>query len=131
MQLSVSSNVHRAIVTLRKFCDLNDNCHNCFLYVKKHNRCAVSIPSWKNPSTSSLSKLKKTSVCGKLSMDGDWSIPWSRRKELLKEYGYQFFHTKDGPSWVRNGPGWERSEESYTTEYLRLIDDDDFMELLD
>lgn len=131
MQLSVASNVHRAMVTLKRFCDLNDACCFCHLYVKKHDRCAISMPSWKKPSTRSLRKLKETSVGKELFRGGDWSIPWSRRKKLLKEYGYQFFYTKDGPSWIRNGHGWGRSEESYTTEHLRLIADDDFMELLD
>lgn len=131
MQLSVSSNVHRAIVTLRRFCDLNNSCDNCFLYVKKYGICAVSMSSWKNPSTSSLHKLKKTSVGRELLRDGDWSIPWSRRRKLLKEYGYQFIYIRNFPSWVRNGPGWKRSDESYTTEYLKSIADDDFMRLLD
>lgn len=131
MQLSIVSNVHRAIVTLKRFCDINDSCCNCFLYVKKYDQCAIQMSSWKNPSISSLRKLKEISIGKELFGKEDWSIPWSRRKKLLKEYGYQFFYTKDGPSWIRNGLGWGINEESYTTEHLRLIPDDDFMELLD
>ena len=130
MQLSLLSNVCRAIVTLKKFCDMNDSCSNCLLYVKKYNQCSVSILSWKNPSTNSLRKLKRTSVDKGVFRNEDRLIPWSRRKKLLKEHGYQFFYTRNGPSWIRNGISWE-TDESYTTEHLKLIADDDFMELLD